>query len=369
MKNKLFIIIVLFFIIQSFAVGQGLILNFVNRQLTGNTWTFDVEGVAGTEYIGTNDNWSTMNVRFDIVVPSGVIFVAPYSGVPNPAYASTAGAQIAVPGAPPEGSIEFGITLDRNAGLPDLSTTPAILGTFTFTFSNSVPSSNLITPRPVANISGSFYTTLEDATTRRPFILPVNFTVVSALPINLTDFTAQKYNQNSSLLRWTTFSEISFDYYGIERSLNSRSWEKIGSVKAKGDSKSKVSYEFIDDNITLSRSKENIYYYRLRMVDRDGQFTYSEIRDVDFGRLKTPDLIIHPNPTNDIINLDLTIFDKNDGPIEITVYDMNGKLVLSRITTDTGSEIVDISSLPANTYNIKVKQGELIYNEKVIKVD
>lgn len=47
---------------------------------------------------------------------------------------------------------------------------------------------------------------------------------------------------------------------------------------------------------------------------------------------------------------------------------MNGKQVLNRITADTGFESVDLSTLPANTYNISVKQGELIYNEKVVKV-
>ncbi|MBK7093642.1 MAG: T9SS type A sorting domain-containing protein [Saprospiraceae bacterium] len=188
------------------------------------------------------------------------------------------------------------------------------------------------------------------------------------LPVQLTQFNVEKINGNSVKIFWATEFEINNNYYNIECSQDSRSWESIGQVAARGNSKSEVSYEFVDDNIILSRNKDNIFYYRLKIVDLDGQYKYSEIRDVNFGRIKTPDLMIHPNPTNDIINLDLTVFDKNDGPIEINVYDMNGKQVLNRITGSKGLESVDLRTLPANTYNISIKQGELIYNEKVVKV-
>ena len=189
------------------------------------------------------------------------------------------------------------------------------------------------------------------------------------LPVQLISFSADKYNINSSILSWTTSSEYNNDYFGIERSSDNRTWENIGQVKAAGNSMKYQNYNFIDDKLILNRSDENIFYYRLRIVDLDGQYKYSEIRSVDFGKDKTHDLMIHPNPTNDIISFDLTIFDKTDGPIEITVYDMNGQKVLNRIATDTGSESVDLSKLPANTYNIVVKQGDLIYYKKVIKVD
>jgi hypothetical protein len=185
----------------------------------------------------------------------------------------------------------------------------------------------------------------------------------TSLPLDLLALNAT-IDGDANLISWTTANESNCAFHIVEKSQDGTvKWNELGRVKAKNLYK-ESEYEFAD------RNPSKLTYYRIRFQDYDGNNSFSNIVSVNReGERNSPFLDIHPNPTNDFIRLDLSFFDKLNGPIEITVYDMNGKQVLNKITTDTGAESIDIRSLPASTYNIKVKQGELIFSEKVIKVD
>lgn len=75
---------------------------------------------------------------------------------------------------------------------------------------------------------------------------------------------------NKITLNWKTGQEIDISLFHVERSLNNEDFQKIGEVSPKG---SNSSYEFIDDNISRLKS---IYYYRLKIVNNDGTFQFSE---------------------------------------------------------------------------------------------
>ncbi|MBK7633184.1 MAG: hypothetical protein IPJ13_02035 [Saprospiraceae bacterium] len=137
------------------------------------------------------------------------------------------------------------------------------------------------------------------------------------LPIVLSKFNALKLNEISSKLNWTTSSEINSDYFGIERSMDGNNWETIGRVTAAGNSSKELAYEFIDDNLPLIRTKEQVFYYRLRMTDLDGQYKYSDVRGVNFGKLSTGVVTIYPNPTVEHINVDLSGMDLDAGKVEL----------------------------------------------------
>jgi hypothetical protein len=385
---KILNIILLFFSICILSIGQNIEFKYTNSTI-GNISTLTVSAYNSTS--GT-ENLTSFNYGFYFKSAETIIFgITPGATVPNfnatqlsnAVDGSLAGWSFDGTGAiitanlTTEGNtydrLFIGSITDGNFNGSNIGSTPVDILTLKFdnttgtinwgdfVFMGGIPQ-NTTWSYSDNSYSGVEYSIIAYSPTRTQEL-------AITLPLILSDFNAEKLNEFSSLLTWKTSTEVNSDFFEIERSTDSKFWETIATVKAKGDSKSRVSYEYIDNNITLSRSKENIYYYKLRMVDRDGQFTYSEIRDVNFSRLKSPDLVIHPNPTNDNISLDLTVFDKNDGPIEINVYDMNGKQVLNRIITDPGAESIDFSKLPANTYNLMVKQGELICNEKVVKVE
>jgi hypothetical protein len=107
------------------------------------------------------------------------------------------------------------------------------------------------------------------------FLLLLGFGVVGFAAIELTDFRVFPVVDHCQL-EWTTGIEDNFQMFVIERSADARSFFVVGQVTAKG---SFSQYEYTDAS-PLDMDNHRIFYYRLKMVDRDGTFRYSEIREV-----------------------------------------------------------------------------------------
>ncbi len=187
-----------------------------------------------------------------------------------------------------------------------------------------------------------------------------------ALPIILTELNLTKYNKNSSLLTWSTSSEINSNYFSIERSLDGNKWETIGKVDAAGNSNRQNNYKFLDENLKLDR-EENIFFYRLKMLDLDGEYKYSEIRNILFANDKNI-VQVFPNPTKDVFNLDLSVLDNNKGEITIIVIDQAGRNVLVKKEAENSLKTISLKDLPAGNYNVIVKQNEEVYLNKIVKI-
>jgi len=101
---------------------------------------------------------------------------------------------------------------------------------------------------------------------------PASFTVSGgcAVPVELISFTASALNNQVSL-EWSTASELNNHYFEIEKSLDGKEFTTIGRVEGNGNSRSIIDYNFIDYNLSKTS------YYRLKQVDFDGQFEYSDI--------------------------------------------------------------------------------------------
>jgi hypothetical protein len=97
---------------------------------------------------------------------------------------------------------------------------------------------------------------------------------------------------HSAALFWTTTEEINFELFEVERSLDTRTWFKIGKVKSKGGNGTFVTYRFTDNALAIGDT-----YYRLKMIDRDGSYEYSAIKSLrrDFGNTK---VVVYPNPVS-----------------------------------------------------------------------
>ena len=155
----------------------------------------------------------------------------------------------------------------------------------------------------------------------------VDRTASLILPIIIKSFDVVKYNEKAAKLNWVTSLEINSDYFDIERSENGKNWEKIGNVNATENSNVDVAYEFFDNTLPLNRSKDQIFYYRLRLTDLDGAFKYSDVRGINFGRLPLGPITIYPNPTTEQVNVDLSNVNMESGKVDIMVYDLKGQLV------------------------------------------
>lgn len=118
----------------------------------------------------------------------------------------------------------------------------------------------------------------------------------SVLPVTLISFDAQKH-ENAVKLSWKTSSETNSDFFEIQRSRNGKEWQPLGRVTSAGESKGQVSYDFTDGNPV-----EGNNYYRLKMVDRDGTFAFSQVRKVSWAG---GGLAVFPNPATDRLEMEV----------------------------------------------------------------
>ena len=167
-------------------------------------------------------------------------------------------------------------------------------------------------------------------------------TLTYLLPITLQSFTAQKIH-TSSLLTWTSKLEVNADYFSVERSSNGVDFSGIGSVSAIGNSSIPNQYTFTDD-----QPATGINYYRLKMVDQDGKFEYSNIISLDFNVVQAG-IRLFPNPGQDMVHLFTS-----QQPHSIMIFNSLGDLVkiISSEASSDGSYNIDTSDLPNGTYQV-----------------
>ncbi|GAB4031854.1 T9SS type A sorting domain-containing protein [Spirosoma jeollabukense] len=120
----------------------------------------------------------------------------------------------------------------------------------------------------------------------------VTVTGTSPLPVNLVSFTGKSSN-NSVVLNWVTGWEKENQGFEIQKSTNAKSFEGVGFVEGNRSTQVQSVYEFTDTNVL----PEQLYYYRLKQKDTDGEFAFSQITAV---RVKAGEqeekLTIFPNP-------------------------------------------------------------------------
>ena len=115
----------------------------------------------------------------------------------------------------------------------------------------------------------------------------------SALPIDLISFSGKNIGTRN-VLEWRTATEINNTGFDIERSTGANAFEKIGFVVGALNSSKIVSYAFTDENPLKVGN-----YYRLKQIDLDGTFTYSNI--IEIQNPKTNVFAVTPNPSSDNI--------------------------------------------------------------------
>lgn len=100
---------------------------------------------------------------------------------------------------------------------------------------------------------------------------------VPVLPIELSDFTIKKAGQ-TVLLKWSTMMETNFDGFAIQRSDNGIGFNQVGFIKGQKNSNGKKNYTFNDKGL-----ENGTYYYRLKAIDLDGSYSYSDLKTIYFS--------------------------------------------------------------------------------------
>ena len=178
----------------------------------------------------------------------------------------------------------------------------------------------------------------------------------NVLPVSIINYELRMTNEGSvpSLLErvgvrssWTTSNEINTNYFVVQRSTNGKVFNSIGSVAAKGFT---GNYSFIDELKTIDQLP-NILYYRLQSVDKNGKYSFSEVRQIAINaKQKTRNLSIYPNPAQQFINIK---FNKLIGTAIVVIVDVYGKQVLKQNINNQSTKI-NIQQLAKGTYLVKI---------------
>lgn len=164
--------------------------------------------------------------------------------------------------------------------------------------------------------------------------------VTSPLPVELTSFSAT-LKDKEVLLNWSTATEVNNYGFDVERKnlhlnpFQGGDFEKIGFIEGHGNSNSPKSYEFVDESVMYGKQ-----YYRLKQIDNDGSFEYSDVVEVDVPTLQDYAILEqnYPNPFNPETKIRFMVNDNIR--VSLKVYD------------EIGSEIAEI-------FNDKVEPGKI----------
>lgn len=220
----------------------------------------------------------------------------------------------------------------------------------------------LATPQTV--ITDSLNSSVFTINSTTAFMLTDN---VAPLPVELFSFTGIKSGKSVNL-DWSTSSEINHSHFVIERSADQVSYTAIGKVKSAGNSNRLNAYAFIDAE--AAAIAQPALYYRLKMVDMDGSYTYSNVVVINFNNKVEPIHAILPNPFEN--NLNITVDMSNiTSAAQVKVIDLEGRVVVERNISASGMQTItldEVSALVPGVYHLVFTAGDESYVRKIVKL-
>ncbi len=181
-----------------------------------------------------------------------------------------------------------------------------------------------------------------------------SFPQPSVLPVKLLSFNGS-LKENITLLNWAAENQIDFSLYDIQRSENGVDFKSIATIDRKGTGIEKQEYQYADN---LTSITGNTFYYRLRMIDIDGRFTYSNVILIRTDVKKQTGLVISPNPVVNGGTATVRFESTNRKTIELRVIDLSGKILLkqqNRVQEGTNSVAINhLGQLSAGMYILQM---------------
>ncbi len=145
----------------------------------------------------------------------------------------------------------------------------------------------------------------------------------TALPVELSSFAASIGSGRDVTLNWTTATEVNFAKFVVERTVKSaNTWSQVGTVNASGNSSSEKSYVYTDKKLNTGS-----FEYRLKMVDNDGTYSYSNSTvEATVAKPKNFEMSQnYPNPFNPTTRVDYQLAE--DAHVTVEVYNITGQKV------------------------------------------
>lgn len=303
----------------SVSLVGGSVSTFQNGDLcisgTGSIYALANDGSGVTQiFIGApNGSNTTLTKRWDLLTPGGAAFTGTVNGVAFDVLGS--------------------IYLSTAAGLYFINQNTA-----------NGPAGTVECSQ-IAAITG-----LQDLASN---VFPSN----STLPVTLLNFSAA-YRNNVTVLNWETENEVNFSHYEVERKTeNGADYVTVDSKQANGN----VGRSAYSTSDNISSITDAVVYYRLKMVDVDGKFTYSNVIMVRKEKKNLSGISLSPNPVISSANATVRFDASRAAVVNLRIVDMAGRQVLAQqnnVTEGTNSiQVNNLNRLQPGLYIIQLVNG------------
>jgi len=198
------------------------------------------------------------------------------------------------------------------------------------------------------------FSNFESVTTNLPLDFSNSTATISCtpLPIKYANFEASLLQNSFVRLNWATLTEINNDYFIVEKSDNGLGFEEISRVDGAGNSLGLINYNITDEKPFLG-----VNYYRLKQIDFDGKYEYSDIVAVNVT--ENDSYNIYPNPANNQIIINGLSLDD-----EVVLVDVTGTIVLKYKSTGSKA-IIGVNEISEGIYFVKIIRENRLKIKKI----
>jgi glucose/arabinose dehydrogenase len=186
------------------------------------------------------------------------------------------------------------------------------------------------------------------------------------LPLTSLNFNG-KYKDEISYLNWETSNESNTDHFEVERNTGDGAYTSIGTVAAKGNNGGKTRYTLTDNE--ASKLGTSRLYYRLKIADKDGSYTYSNVVVVDIPGSFITRISIFPNPADK--QTTVIISSPEEQKVTWQLVDVTGRSVITKTAVLKKGEnriTIDLNTLRTGVYFLQVKGQFVNAQEKIQKL-
>jgi len=202
-----------------------------------------------------------------------------------------------------------------------------------------------------------------------PYASPYNYgsninVPATSLPVEWISFTADRLDSRNIQLRWETANEVNNDYFIVQRSVDGEIYEEIGRVAGAGTSETPTTYSFLDNSY-----QANINYYRLKQVDYNGSFNFSNVVEVRFeGKEDFIAFHVYPSPVRDVLTIES--LGKINDVYTVRFFDQTGRLMHSCKLDELKSlQRIPVADWSEGLYNYEVISGlEIMKTGRFVKL-
>ena len=193
----------------------------------------------------------------------------------------------------------------------------------------------------------------------KPIVTNIARTLISTIvPVKLLSYSLRLTQGDKKVVEniWSTANEINASHFNIQRSIDGVNFKTVGQVKAVGVS----TYSFIDNSLN-SIDKQKTIFYRLQMVDNDGRFEYSPIREINL-QPSISNIRLYPNPTKDMVTIECA------NAKEILITDYLGRIIY-RSTVNRQQTTVGLKQFKKGIYLVQVvlDNGNIVNGKLILE--